>query len=95
MDKGASDGKPEMDSGSRQRVKDEDRVGGDDESEMKSLLPLIKGGMPRKSEKTVRKVRWKDSIGNKLVEVLEFQPSDMSDSENEDEDEDYCICTVM
>lgn len=74
MDKGVCDGKPEMDDGSRRRVKEEDRVGGEDESELNSLLPPRRGGMSRKLEKTARKVRWKDSNGNNLVEVLEFQP---------------------
>ncbi|CAA7403266.1 unnamed protein product [Spirodela intermedia] len=41
-----------------------------------------------------RKVRWNDRHGNKLAEVLEFQPSDNSDSEADDYG-DSCICAVM
>lgn len=63
------------------------------DSETKSLLPPPRGGMSRKSDKSRRKVQWNDRNGNKLVEVLEFQPSDASDSD--DEDADACICTVM
>ncbi|KAK1260950.1 hypothetical protein QJS04_geneDACA002319 [Acorus gramineus] len=41
-----------------------------------------------------RKVRWNDCNGEKLVQVLEFEPSDTSDSE-EDEESDSCMCTIM
>ncbi|KAJ4722782.1 Acidic leucine-rich nuclear phosphoprotein 32-related protein 2 [Melia azedarach] len=44
-------------------------------SESKSLLPPRRGGMSRKSDKTPRNVQWKDKNGNKLAEVLEFEPS--------------------
>ncbi|KAK9288846.1 hypothetical protein L1049_017312 [Liquidambar formosana] len=65
----------------------------EEDSESNSLLPPRKGGMSRKLEKTRRKVQWNDRNGNKLVEILEFQPSDVSDSE--DEDSDSCICNIM
>ncbi|XP_059632314.1 uncharacterized protein LOC132274960 [Cornus florida] len=71
-------------------VFDGDREGDDDS---KSLLPHRGGGISRKSEKPRRKVQWNDKNGNKLTEVLEFQPSDASDSD--DEDSDSCICTIM
>ena len=53
----------------------EDR-NGEDDSDSNSLLPLRKGGISRKSDKTYRKrkVQWNDRIGNKLVEVLEYEP---------------------
>uniref|UniRef100_A0A2P2JSC2 Uncharacterized protein MANES_15G044300 n=1 Tax=Rhizophora mucronata TaxID=61149 RepID=A0A2P2JSC2_RHIMU len=51
---------------------------GEDYSESNSLLPPRRGGMSRKSDKVRRKVRrkvqWNDKNGNKLVEILEFQP---------------------
>lgn len=47
---------------------------GDDDSESNSLLPPRRGGMSRKSDKVRRKVQWNDRNGNKLVEVLEFEP---------------------
>ncbi|XP_044485842.1 uncharacterized protein LOC123211283 [Mangifera indica] len=62
-------------------------------SESDSLLPPRRDGMSRKCEKTRRKVQWNDRKGNKLVEVLEFEPSEASDSE--DEDSDSCICNIM
>ncbi|KAG4997830.1 hypothetical protein JHK82_028602 [Glycine max] len=48
----------------------------EDDSDSNSLLPLRKGGISRKSDKTYRKrkVQWNDRIGNKLVEVLEYEP---------------------
>ena len=48
----------------------------EDESDSNSLLPVRKGGIARKSDKTYRKrkVQWNDRIGNKLVEVLEYEP---------------------
>ncbi|XP_044499949.1 uncharacterized protein LOC123221236 isoform X2 [Mangifera indica] len=64
-----------------------------EESESTSLLPPMRGGMSRKCEKTRRKVQWNDKNGNKLVEVLEFEPSEASDSE--DDDSDTCMCTIM
>lgn len=74
-----------------QRV--EENVNGDEDSESNSLLPPRRGGMSRKTNKTRRKVQWNDKNGNKLVEVLEFEPSDVSDSD--DEDADSCICIIM
>lgn len=55
-----------------QRV--EENVNGDEDSESNSLLPPRRGGMSRKTNKTRRKVQWNDKNGNKLVEVLEFEP---------------------
>lgn len=58
--------------------------------------PPRRGGMSRKSEKTrkvPRKVQWNDRNGRKLTEVLEFQPSDASDSD--DEESDSCVCSIM
>ncbi|XWS53760.1 hypothetical protein CRYUN_Cryun10bG0027900 [Craigia yunnanensis] len=71
----------------------EDHTDGQDYSESNSLLPPKKGGMSRKPEKTRRKVQWNDKNGNKLAEILEFEPSDVSDSD--DEDSDSCICNLM
>ncbi|XP_068489744.1 uncharacterized protein [Phaseolus vulgaris] len=52
----------------------EDHVNGDDESDSNSLLPPRRGGMSRNSDKTRRKVQWNDRNGNKLAEVLEYEP---------------------
>ncbi|XP_027366563.1 uncharacterized protein LOC113872887 [Abrus precatorius] len=71
----------------------EDHVNGEDESDSNSLLPPRRDVMSRNSEKTRRKVQWNDKNGNKLVEVLVYEPSDVSDSE--EEDSDSCICTIM
>ncbi|PPD77050.1 hypothetical protein GOBAR_DD26025 [Gossypium barbadense] len=72
----------------------EDHTDGEEYSESNSLLLPKKGGMSRKSEKTRRKVQWNDRNGDKLVEIMEFEPSDVSDSED-DEDKDSCICIIM
>ncbi|PWA93674.1 hypothetical protein CTI12_AA068360 [Artemisia annua] len=47
----------------------------------------------KKSGKKQRKVQWNDRNGHKLTEVLEYQPSDVSDSE--DEESDACLCIIM
>ncbi|KAJ0966528.1 hypothetical protein J5N97_023445 [Dioscorea zingiberensis] len=53
----------------------------------------MNGDMPGEQSKSLgRKVTWNDLNGNKLVEVLEFYPSDTSDSEDERDD---CICTII
>jgi|UniRef100_A0A2N9H6E4 hypothetical protein len=50
-------------------------VNGEEDSESNSLLPPRRDGMSRKTEKkTPRKVQWNDKNGNKLAEVLEFDP---------------------
>jgi hypothetical protein len=67
--------------------------GVDDDSDCNSLLPPRRGGMSRKSDKVRRKVQWNDRNGDKLAEVVEFEPSDVSDSE--DEESDSCICIIM
>lgn len=53
-----------------------DELGADREkdSESNSLLPPRRGGMSKKPQKLRRKVQWNDRNGNKLVEILEFQP---------------------
>ncbi|KAM5553290.1 hypothetical protein ABKV19_025487 [Rosa sericea] len=79
--------------GSGESGKVEERANGDEDSESNSLLPPRKGGMSRKTNKPRRKVQWNDRNGNKLVEVLEYEPSDVSDSD--DEDADSCICVIM
>uniref|UniRef100_A0A2P2L5U1 Uncharacterized protein LOC105632180 n=1 Tax=Rhizophora mucronata TaxID=61149 RepID=A0A2P2L5U1_RHIMU len=66
---------------------------GADYSDSNSLLPPRRGGMSRNSEKVPRKVQWNDKKGNKLVEVLEFEPSDAGDSD--EEDTDSCFCSIM
>ncbi|XP_058101484.1 uncharacterized protein LOC131245797 [Magnolia sinica] len=71
--------------------------GEEDDEESNSLLSPRTGGLLSKRMKknpSRRKVQWNDRNGNKLVEVLEFQPSDTSDSED-DEDSDSCLCTIM
>ncbi|KAI3826679.1 hypothetical protein L1987_00731 [Smallanthus sonchifolius] len=65
----------------------------DEEDESKKLLLPNKGGLSKKSGNKHRKVQWNDRNGYKLAEVLEYQPSDASESE--DEDEDFCICNIM
>ncbi|GAB4850855.1 hypothetical protein Ancab_030156 [Ancistrocladus abbreviatus] len=46
----------------------------EEENESESLLRSQNGEISNGLPKTRRKVRWNDSIGNKLAEVLEFQP---------------------
>ncbi|KAH7858622.1 hypothetical protein Vadar_025970 [Vaccinium darrowii] len=58
-----------------------------------SLLPPRTGGMSKKPGKPRLKVQWNDQDGRKLAEVVEFQRSDVSDSD--DEDSDPCICAIM
>lgn len=56
----------------------EDHANGEDDSDSNSLLPPRRGGMSRNCDKTRRKVQWNDKNGNKLAEVLEYEPSDVS-----------------
>uniref|UniRef100_A0A1D1YUE1 Putative cyclic nucleotide-gated ion channel 9 n=1 Tax=Anthurium amnicola TaxID=1678845 RepID=A0A1D1YUE1_9ARAE len=65
----------------------------DGERESKSLL-AVKLEAPKRQRSKRRKVQWNDRHGNKLVEVLEFQPSDSSDSD-EDDFADSCVCAIM
>ena len=55
---------------------EEGHANGEDDSDSNSLLPPRRGGMSRKSENKTRsrKVQWNDKNGNKLVEVLEYEP---------------------
>lgn len=47
----------------------------EDDERARLLPPRIGGDLSRKvDQKTRRKVRWKDNVGKKLVEVLEYQP---------------------
>ncbi|XP_008438474.1 uncharacterized protein LOC103483558 isoform X1 [Cucumis melo] len=51
-----------------------DHSNGEEYSESNALLPPRRGGMSRKLNKPRMKVRWNDSNGNNLAEILEFQP---------------------
>ncbi|KAG2403600.1 uncharacterized protein HKW66_Vig0188870 [Vigna angularis] len=59
----------------------EDHVNGDDDSDSNSLLPPRRGGMSRNSDKTRRSVQWNDRNGNKLAEVLEYEPRSIGSAE--------------
>lgn len=66
------------------------------DSEAQSLLGNIKGAKQEEEKdqpKRKRKVKWKDTNGNKLAEIVEFLPSDVSDSD--EEEVDFCFCTIM
>lgn len=52
----------------------EDHVNRNNYSDSNYLLPLPKsGGISRNLDKSCRRVQWNDAIGNKLVEVLEYE----------------------
>ncbi|XP_011073570.1 uncharacterized protein LOC105158483 [Sesamum indicum] len=64
--------------------------GRDDESQ--ALLSFQDVGLSKDSEKR-KSVQWLDKNGDKLAEILEFQPSDVSDSD--EEESDSCMCRIM
>lgn len=64
------------------------------DEEVSALLAHRRGGISKKPKKARRNVQWNDRNGNKLVEVLEFEPSDASDSDDDD-NTDSCICAIM
>uniref|UniRef100_A0A7N0URC8 Uncharacterized protein n=1 Tax=Kalanchoe fedtschenkoi TaxID=63787 RepID=A0A7N0URC8_KALFE len=66
---------------------------GEENVETCSLLAPRMGGMARNGEKRRLSVQWNDAHGNKLAEVLEFQPSEASDSE--EDESDACTCCIM
>ncbi|KAM0949343.1 putative BRCT domain, BRCA1-associated, BRCT domain superfamily [Dioscorea sansibarensis] len=73
-----------------------DQIDRKKDEETDALFPKVaaNGGIMRnKKKKTRRRVQWKDRNGSKLVEVLEYQLSDSSDSD--DEFLDSCLCTMM
>ncbi|KAH7669755.1 ssDNA-binding transcriptional regulator domain-containing protein [Dioscorea alata] len=80
--------------GSEQEGVDKGDDDGDGDGKRLSLHPsAVNCVMPGERPKSLgRKVTWNDVNGNKLVEVLEFYPSDTSDSEDEQDD---CVCTIM
>ncbi|KAK6929716.1 hypothetical protein RJ641_003810 [Dillenia turbinata] len=47
---------------------------GESDSEKEALLLPRAGGISKRPHKPRLKVQWNDKNGNKLVEVLEFQP---------------------
>ncbi|KAH7669753.1 ssDNA-binding transcriptional regulator domain-containing protein [Dioscorea alata] len=80
--------------GSEQEGVDKGDDDGDGDGKRLSLHPsAVNCVMPGERPKSLgRKVTWNDVNGNKLVEVLEFYPSDTSDSEDEQDD---CVCTII
>lgn len=83
--------------GGSNSLKAVDQIEKKNEEENDALFPKVasNGGIMRnkKKKKTRRRVQWKDRNGSKLVEVLEYQLSDSSDSD--DEFLDSCLCTMM
>ncbi|XP_019228296.1 PREDICTED: uncharacterized protein LOC109209480 [Nicotiana attenuata] len=80
--------------GEKNKYVDSVEASKDEDDETKALLlPCKKGGLSKDKGKPKRKVQWNDTNGNKLAEVLEFQPSDVSDSD--DDESDSCICRIM
>lgn len=65
----------------------------ENDSESERLVLPRNGGIAKGPTKVRRKVQWNDANGNKLAEILEFQPSDVSD--NDDDDSDTCFCRIM
>ena len=58
-----------------ERAQDHVHANGKGDCDSNSLLALQRGGMSRNSDtKTRRKVQWNDKNGNKLAEVLEYEP---------------------
>ncbi|CAH1441305.1 unnamed protein product [Lactuca virosa] len=93
MDKSGVESKL-MENGNQERdVMNGEKVEEDEEDESKKLLLPKKGGLSKKSGKKHRKVQWNDRNGHDLTEVLEYQPSEVSDSE--DDESDSCICNIM
>ncbi|KAL8104865.1 uncharacterized protein LOC141679007 [Apium graveolens] len=72
---------------------DADRKDEEEDETTTLLVPPRRGGLSRKVEKSQRKVMWNDNNGNKLAQVLEYQPSDVSDSD--EEESDSCFCRIM
>ncbi|KAE8734982.1 Actin-related protein 2/3 complex subunit 2 [Hibiscus syriacus] len=71
----------------------EDHTDGEDCSESTVLLVPKRGGMSRKSDNTKRKVQWNDRNGNKLVEIIEFEPSLLTEeSFTEKPKKKSCVC---
>ncbi|XP_058209955.1 uncharacterized protein LOC131322600 [Rhododendron vialii] len=92
--KNCSESKPRVSVGDSEKVELNGEIHEDNETQ--SLLPPgppRRGGLSKKSGNPQRKVQWNDINGNKLAEVVIFQPSDVSDSD--DEDSDSCMCAIM
>ncbi|KAG9143053.1 hypothetical protein Leryth_006309 [Lithospermum erythrorhizon] len=64
----------------------------EDDDEGQALLPK-EGALSEKCDKKRRKVQWNDRNGDKLAEILEFEPSEVGDSD--DEESDSCLCRIM
>ncbi|KAI3459537.1 hypothetical protein Pfo_016200 [Paulownia fortunei] len=63
--------------------------------ESQALLPSENGGLSKKSEKPKRKVQWLDKNGDKLAEILEFQPRYLRffcSASNGLDSEEQCYC---
>ncbi|GAB2294340.1 hypothetical protein Dimus_028550 [Dionaea muscipula] len=71
----------------------------EDNDDSESLLPVTQMNEKKMTPNEVllpkarRKVQWNDNVGNKLAEVMEYQPSERSDSD--DEESDACLCALM
>lgn len=42
-----------------------------------------------------KKVQWMDYLGKELVEIREFEASEMEDTDNESEFSKGCVCTIL
>ncbi|KAL5563711.1 hypothetical protein UlMin_033615 [Ulmus minor] len=55
--------------------------------------PHLGSDSPKEREK--KKVQWMDHLGKELVEIREFEASELDDTDNEGEDGRGCICVIL
>lgn len=46
-------------------------------------------------EELKKRVQWMDFVGKELVEIKEFECSELDDTDNEDENRRGCICVIL
>ncbi|XP_075634376.1 uncharacterized protein LOC142606895 isoform X1 [Castanea sativa] len=62
---------------------------------LKSSLrkPTSESGSVKEDQK--KKVQWMDYIGKELVQIREFELSEIEDTENDSDDNKGCVCVIL
>ncbi|XP_010112682.2 uncharacterized protein LOC21402088 [Morus notabilis] len=66
-----------------------------DENCLKSNLRKPNSDSANPAEKPKKRVQWTDLLGKELVEIREFESSEIEDTDNEAEDNRGCMCVIL
>ncbi|KAL9459013.1 hypothetical protein AB3S75_007829 [Citrus x aurantiifolia] len=85
--------------GNKQQQEGQGEGQGEGEGEEAAGENCVKSSLKKEAldskEVEKKKVQWMDYLGKELVEIREFEASEMEDTDNESEFSKGCVCTIL